>query len=76
MNEQIDLGDLIKRKLKEKERSVAWLARKLSCDRSNLHKILKQYDIPPSKVRKISQILGYDFLKHCSPFSYELESDD
>ena len=37
----IDIGAIILEKLKEKERSVAWLARKIGKDKDNLNKTLK-----------------------------------
>jgi len=40
-NDDIPIGELILKKLKEKGRSVAWLAKKVGYDKSNLCKILK-----------------------------------
>ena len=40
-NVDMDIGALIFQKLKEKERSIAWLAKRLDCDDSNLRKMLK-----------------------------------
>ncbi|MDL2308369.1 XRE family transcriptional regulator [Bacteroidales bacterium OttesenSCG-928-B11] len=37
----INIGELILEKLKEKERSITWLAKKIDCDDSNLGKILR-----------------------------------
>ena len=65
MNKQLDLGALIRKKLEEQDRSIAWLAKKLSCDRSNLRRMLQKHDIPPSTIRKISDILHYDFFRDC-----------
>ena len=41
MNGNIYIGELIFQKLKEKQRSVAWLAKQTGCDDSNLLKMLK-----------------------------------
>jgi len=38
---EIDIGSFILQKLKEKERTVMWLAKKIGCDESNLRKVLK-----------------------------------
>jgi len=43
MHNKIDIGELIFQKLKEKERNVMWLAKKVGCDDSNLGKMLKGY---------------------------------
>jgi len=37
----IHIGKMILQKLNEKERSVAWLARKINCDDANLGRLLK-----------------------------------
>jgi hypothetical protein len=44
MNKEVNIGEIIKRKLKEKDLTMAWLARQAHCDESNLCKILKNYD--------------------------------
>ena len=59
------IGELILQKLKEKDRSVSWLAKKVDCDKSNLCKVLKNsqyihYDL----VYRISQALDEDFFAH------------
>jgi len=66
MSEIPHIGKLIKKKLKEQERTIAWLAKKIEYDRSNLHKFLQQPDIPLYLLRKISSILKHDFFKSYS----------
>jgi len=61
MNEKIHIGELILQKLKERERSIAWLAKKIGCDRSNLYKRLKKDDISMKLLSRISSILDFDF---------------
>jgi len=67
MNEKIHIGELILQKLKEKERSIAWLAHKVGCDDSNLSKILKNsryiYD---ELLFRIAVALEEDFFAHYS----------
>ena len=41
MHGKVDIGALIFKKLKEKERTVVWLAKQVGCDESNLRKTLK-----------------------------------
>ena len=59
---EIEIGEIILQKLKEKNRSISWLAKKVNCDKSNLCKILKNsqyihYDL----IYRISQVLNEDF---------------
>jgi plasmid maintenance system antidote protein VapI len=64
---KIDIGSLIFQKLKEKERSIAWLAKKTGCDDSNLGKMLKNKRyIYPDLLLKISIALDEDFFAHYS----------
>ncbi len=35
------IGTMIKEELERQERSVSWLARKLSCDRSNVYRLFR-----------------------------------
>ncbi len=66
-NYDIPIGDLILKKLKEKERSIVWLAKKIGCDDSNLGKMLKgkRYFYPDLLLR-ISAILEEDFFDYYS----------
>ena len=67
MHENVDIGDLILQKLKEKERTIAWLAQKVGCDDSNLGKTLKNsryiyFDL----LLRISKALDEDFFSYGS----------
>ena len=67
MNEKIHIGELILKKLKEKERSIAWLARQVSCDSDNLRKTLKNnQDIYTNLLFRISMALEEDFFAYYS----------
>ena len=58
----INICRLIKEKLDERERSVTWLARKLECDRDNLHKTLKnKIDVHTDFLFRISVAMREDF---------------
>ena len=66
-NIDIDIGKIILQKLKEKERSISWLAKKIGCDRGNLNRMLNNskliyYDL----VYKISKALDEDFFDYGS----------
>ena len=68
----LDIGDLIFRKLKEKERSITWLAKKVGCDDSNLGKMLKNKRyIYPDLLLRISIALDEDFFVR---YSQEFEN--
>ncbi|MCC8171819.1 MAG: XRE family transcriptional regulator [Parabacteroides sp.] len=57
----IHIGKLIEDELHRQERSVAWFARKLYCDRTNVYKIFKKQSIDTELLLRISEILQYDF---------------
>jgi plasmid maintenance system antidote protein VapI len=61
------IGEIILQKLKEKDRNVAWLAREIGCNDSNLWKTLKnsQY-IHFDLVLRISKALEEDFFAYGS----------
>ena len=61
-----NFGEAIKRVLKEQERSEAWLARKVHCDPGNFNRILKKRSIDIDLLRRISIVLGYNFIKEYS----------
>ena len=62
MHENIPIGDLIFQKLKEKGRSLAWLAQQVGCDASNLSKTLKNSRYVYSELLfRISIALDEDF---------------
>lgn len=55
------IGQLIKEELESQERSVAWFARKLCLDRSNVYRLFQKNSIDTSLLARISLILGKDF---------------
>jgi hypothetical protein len=68
MNDKIHIGELIRSKLEEKERSVTWLAKKVYHDPSSLCKLLKRNNIDTELLLQISLILNYDFFVYYSDF--------
>lgn len=60
------LGEAIKEELDRQERSVAWFARKLSCDRSNVYRIFQKESIDTGLLIRISVILQYNFFSELS----------
>ena len=66
-NDNIDIGKEIFQILKEKKRSIAWLAGEIGLDKSNLNKTLKNsrfiyFDL----IYNISIALEYDFFAYGS----------
>lgn len=72
---EVDIGKLIFQKLKEKKRSLVWLAKEVGCDDSNLGKTLKnsQY-IYGELLLRISIALEEDFFACYSQKLKELKT--
>lgn len=68
----IHIGELIREELRRQERSVAWFARKLYCDRTNAYNIFRRSSIDTETLLRISRILGCDFFTH---YRHELDDD-
>jgi len=61
------IGKLILKSLKEKERNIAWIARKVNCDDANLGRQLKNSQhIHSALLLRISIALEEDFFVHYS----------
>jgi len=55
------IGQIIKGELTAQERSVAWFARKLCLDRSNVYRLFQKNSIDTSLLMRISLVLNKDF---------------
>lgn len=55
------IGQLIKDELTAQERSMAWFARKLCLDRSNVYRLFQKNSIDTSLLMRISLVLNKDF---------------
>jgi len=74
MHSDIDIGDLILQKLKEKERTIVWLAKKVGRDDSNLGKTLKNSKyIHFDLLLRISSALEEDFFAYGSQRVKEMQ---
>jgi len=62
----IHIGQLIQLKLKNEQRSVAWLARQIPMDESGLRKQLKLQHIHCELLLQICKILKSDFFEYYS----------
>ena len=59
----LEIGLLIRQKLKERKRTIVWLAEKLSCSRTNVYKIFDKRSIDRDYIIRISDNLDYHFLE-------------
>lgn len=57
------IGNLIREKLNEEQKSVIWLAHELSCSRTNVYKIFSKSSIDTHVLMHISQILHFNFFQ-------------
>ena len=55
------IGALIKQDLILQERTVAWYARKLCMDRSNVYRLFQKNSIDTVLLSRISVVLGKDY---------------
>ena len=59
---EIHIGKLVRQRLDENGHSVVWLARQLTCSRTNVYKIFEKSHIDTQMLARISTVLHYDFL--------------
>ena len=63
-NHNVHIGELIKKKLEAEEHSVAWLARKICMDPSNLRKKMKKDTMDTELLDRISNALNHSFFDY------------
>lgn len=59
----LHLGHRIQLELARQERTPAWLARKICCDRTNVHKIFKRDSLDTALLARIGQALNHNFFE-------------
>lgn len=69
----VHIGKLIQEELKRQERTPAWLARKIHCERTNIYYIFSLQSINTEMLRQICRALGRDFF---AEYSAELSDDE
>ena len=67
------IGELIRLELEKQERSISWLARKLSCDRTKVYRLFQKNSIDTYDLARISILLSHDFF---ADLSDSLKDDD
>lgn len=58
------IGKVIEEELRRQERTVVWLARRLSCNRTNFYKLFNRTSIDAELLLKISNILSTNFFTY------------
>ena len=71
----IHIGKLIEEELRRQERSVAWFARKLCCERTNVYSIFKRESIDTTLLLRISLVLHRNFFEELSHDVEERENN-
>ena len=47
--------------MEERQKTVVWLSKHLSCSRANVYKIFEKYSVDTEMLARISAILNFDF---------------
>jgi hypothetical protein len=67
-----NIGEIIEQKIHDEGQTVTWFAGQLCCTRSNAYKIFHKGSIDSHQLRRISEILHYDFFNY---LSNEMQND-
>ncbi len=62
----LHIGQQIEAELRRQERSVAWFARELYCNRQNIYDIFKRESIDTALLQRICRVLSHDFFHDLS----------
>ena len=57
----VHIGELIKQEMERQDRKPTWLAKKISCDRTNVYHIYKQKSLNTETLERISIALHRNF---------------
>lgn len=68
----LHIGKLIRKRMEEQQISIVWLAKHLSCSRTNVYKLLNKYSLDTEILAKISKLLDFDFF---SLYSEKIQKD-
>ena len=59
----VHIGRLIRAKMKEQGRTNVWLASQIPCTPNHLYKVYAKHSINTDLLKRISQILNYNFFE-------------
>ena len=68
MDEEFHMGHLIRAELDRQERSVAWLARKVKCERTNCYYIFDRQFVEVDLLCRISCTLKHNFFNELADY--------
>ena len=71
-----NIGSIIEEQVRKQGRSISWLAKQLSCHRTNIYDIFKRNNIDILLLRRLSLLLNYDFFKDLSDDVKHKEEDN
>ena len=72
---QCPIGSIIKAEMERQGRTPTWLARKIYCDRTNIHKIYKKDSIDTKLLFNISKALRHNFFCELAEF-YQTQAEN
>ena len=58
----LHIGNLIQQEMEKQGRTVAWLAKSIYCEKSNIYKLFRRESISIDQLMRISEVMGHDFL--------------
>ena len=73
--QEIHIGRIIHEELKRQERTPAWLAKKINCDRTNIYHIIVRKSIDTALLMKISVALQVNFFECFKPLEGEASGE-
>lgn len=59
----VHIGNAIEAELREQERTVSWLSRRLDCDRTKIYQIFHKPAVKTDILMEISLVLNKNFFK-------------
>ena len=74
--ETVHIGKIIEQELRQQERSVTWLSRKLHCDRRNVYDIFTREYVDTGLLYRICLALNRDFFAYFSKLLHSAGSQD
>jgi len=74
MSNEVHIGSIIKQKLMESPMTVAEFADRINLHRASVYHIFKKSSIDTERLKKISNVLGYDFINDIIPREDKLAS--
>lgn len=63
MANKIHMGTIVREQFSKRGCTVAWFARQLACDRSNVYDIFRRESIDTKTLWKISSVLEFNFFE-------------